>query len=288
MTATMSGAEADLIERRASGFAVRKWGWRRVQLYRLAVVAVALLLWQVLPSIPGLADRFRFLDSFFISSPVDVAKTLWGLLTGTGGQPLVWPYIGETLRATFAGVLIGIVAGAALGLVGSQDLRASQVITPFVYALNALPRIALIPIAIVLLGPSSRAAIAIAAFSTCFMIFFNAFAGGRAVPAEMIQGARLMGAQRLAIMMRIRLMYVAHWVFEAMPYAISHGLLVVVTLEVVGGSDGVGRLIVVGIANLNSALIFAVAVILAAIGIVLASAVEAGRGRLLHWTAGEK
>jgi NitT/TauT family transport system permease protein len=286
--ATLRDYSSDLVETPTGRFAAARWNWFEVQLARLAFIGLLLLVWQFVPSIPSVPRHVHFLNRFFISSPTEVATTLWQLITGSGGRPLLWPYVTYTLRSTFFGVVIGLVAGSLLGLIASNDLRVRQVFTPFVYAGNAIPKIAIIPIVIVMLGPGANSSIAVASLSAFFLVFFNAFAGGRSVPAEMIQNARLLGARPLGVMMRIRLMYVGQWTFEAMPNAISHALLTVVTAEVLSGSNGVGRLIVLGLANLDSSLTFAVVIILSVLGIALVALVELTRGRVLHWAPGEK
>jgi NitT/TauT family transport system permease protein len=251
-----------------------------------ALVAILLLIWQFVPQSLELRALWPVLDPFFLSSPAAVFRTLWGLMTATGGMPSIWPFVFQTLRATFFGALIGILAGGIMGLLLSNDRRLRQVLAPFINGVNSMPKIALIPVIIIIFGPSAFASIAVSVMIVFFAVFFNAYAGGRGVPLEMLQSARLLGARPLATMWHIRLMYVVLWTFEALPNAISHGLLGVVTAEILSGSGGLGRLIVQALTQVDATLTFAVVALLSAIGIILVGAADRLRSRVLHWWPG--
>ena len=281
------GSKDDLIETPMGRFTVRRWGWVRVNLTRIAVLGAILLLWEYLPEWSVVTHQAHFLNRFFVSSPVEVSKTLWGLLIGSQGRPKLWAYLTDTLKSTVFGSAIGVGVGSTLGLLASNDFRVRQTVTPFVYAANAVPKIAIIPVIIVMLGPGARTTISVGSLAAFFMVFFNAFNGGRAVPMETLQNARMLGARPRHVMFDIRLMYVVQWTFAAMPNAISHALLAVVTAEVLSGSNGMGRLIVLSLGDLDSSLTFSVVVVLAVTGIVLVSVVELARRKILFWAPGD-
>jgi NitT/TauT family transport system permease protein len=271
----------------------RQWiekRWLRPQVYlaRLGVVIGVLMFWQFGTGSLELRQVLPFLDPFFISSPLLVGRALVGLATGSGGQPLVWPFVFLTLEATLIGAVIGIAAGVILGLLLSNDRRLRQVFAPFINALNSMPKIALIPVIIIIFGPSAKSTITVSVMTVFFTVFYNAYAGGRGVSDEMLQNARLLGASPVGTMFHIRFMYVFLWTFEALPNAISHGLLSVVTTEILSGSAGIGRLIVQALANLDANLTFAIVVLLSVIGVTMVGLADSLRGRTLHWWPGAK
>jgi sulfonate transport system permease protein len=259
---------------------------RQTYASRIALVASFLLLWQLLPQIPNVNKVFPVLDTFFLSSPVRVAQTMGNLMTGSGGLPSIWPYVGFTLQATFLGASIGIISGALMGLLLSNDLRLRQVLTPFINAVNSVPKIALIPVFIIVLGPDMQASVAASVWTVFFTVFFNAYAGGRGVPIEMLQNARLLGASPLGMMLHIRLMFVVQWTFAALPNALSHGLLGVVTTELLSGAGGMGSLILQSMVFLNASLTFAIVVFLSVIGVSMVTIADQIRIRVLHWWPG--
>jgi NitT/TauT family transport system permease protein len=197
----------------------------------------------------------------------------------------MWTPLAQTLKATFLGVLIGIIAGALAGLIFSNNPRISKVLNPFVTVLNATPRIALIPIFVIIAGPTMTASVITAVFVVFFLVFFNAFSGGRSVPIQMLQNARILGASSFEVMRQVRLPYVLVWTFASLPNAISFGLVSVVTAEILTGSLGMGRLLSTSIATVDATLTFTVVVVLTIVGVILVTVSDLLRKRVLHWWA---
>jgi NitT/TauT family transport system permease protein len=258
----------------------------QISLLRFGVLCVLLAAWQFAPQIALLRQVAPFMDPFFISSPTLIAQKLGELMTGSNNVPLVWPYLTFTLVATLVGSAIGIVSGAGIGLLLSADRRLHQVLTPFINAVNSVPDIAWLPVIIIICGPTATATIFCAFESVFFTVFFNAYTGGRMVSTEVVQNARLLGASQMGLMSRVRLMYVVLWTFAVLPNAISHGLRVVVTAEILSGAGGLGQLIVMGLGGFSSSLTFAVVIVLSLIGVALVRLAEVLRGRVLHWSPG--
>lgn len=270
----------------SSGASTRRRGhWRRLQTLaiQLAIVAAFILMWELLPRVDWLAENYKFLDPFFISSPTEVGRTLRDLTTGSNGRPSLWPYARETVSAALIGTAIGTITGAVVGLLLSHSQRANEVLRPLIVALNAVPRIAIIPIFVILFGPSQTAAIVTAVTVVFFVVFFNAYEGGRSVPPEMIQNARILGASGFQVMRRFRWPYALAWTVAALPNAVAFGLLVVVTTEILSGTPGLGRLLLDSTTSLQADLTFAVVVVLSIFGMVFVGLTELLRRRWLHW-----
>ena len=252
---------------------------------QLAVLLAFLAAWEFLPKIDWLSERARFLDSFFISSPTSVAGTLWDFFTASNGRPSIWPYLTDTVGSALVGTFIGTALGAVAGLALSNSTWTYQLLRPFIVAVNAIPRIAIIPIFVIIIGPNSTTSVVTAVTVVFFVVFFNALEGGRSVPGEVIHNARLLGANKRQVMFQVRWPYVLAWTVTALPNAISFGLLIVVTAEVMTGGAGIGRLLVDSVTTLQPALTFAVVVTLSVVGITLVTITEMARQRLLHWWA---
>jgi NitT/TauT family transport system permease protein len=254
-----------------------------VLLAQLAILILLLCMWQFLPEIGWLRARSPVFDPFFVSSPQRVFERIGELATGSNGQPLVWKYLWQTLQGTLLGVAIGTALGALFGLVLSNSRRAQPILAPYITVLNAMPRIALIPIFVIIAGASLTASTLTAVAVVFFIVFYNAYAGGRSVPVEMIQNAELLGATPREVMRQIRLPYVLVWTFASLPNAISFGLVAVVTAEILMGSIGMGRLLYSSISTVDSTLTFSVVLILSAVGVILVTLSDALQRRILHW-----
>jgi NitT/TauT family transport system permease protein len=260
--------------------------WRTA--IQATIVAVFLLAWQLLPEVAWLADRYRFLNRFFISSPADVWGELQRLITGDNvRQQTVWPYLRVTLLSTVIGASIGIVLGGFFGLVFSNSEKVSQVVRPFAVLGNSIPRVALIPIFIVIAGATMMTSVLVIITVVFFLAFFNAFEGGRSIPTSMMENAQLLGAGRYWILRRVRLPMVLTWTFAAIPNAISFGLVTAVTAEILSGVNGMGRLIQISTQTVNSGLTIAVVVILSIAALLLYGAATLLRDALIRWEPGQ-
>ncbi|GAA1858072.1 ABC transporter permease [Pseudonocardia ailaonensis] len=255
----------------------------KVLVGQLLILAAFLVAWQQLPQIPFFSSRFHFLDPYFVSSPTAIASRLVDVLTGRNGSFTVWSYVQPTLLASLVGLVVGMVLGGVMGLVLSNSPFASALLRPFIVLLNAVPRIALIPIVIIAFGASLGAEIVISVLIVFFVVFWNAYEGGQSVPLRMSQNAQLLGAKKRQITWRIMAPYVLAWTLASLPNAVTFALLSVVTSEVLTGNNGLGFLITQSLSTADATLTFTTAVLLAIIGLIVVMAAEAGRKRVLHW-----
>jgi NitT/TauT family transport system permease protein len=250
---------------------------------RLLILAAAILGWEYLPQIEFFSSRFKWLNPFFVSSPTRVYHQISRLMTGGDNTAVVWPYLLRTLEGTLAGGVIGILIGAVLGAFLSNNERLSEIMSVYVTVLNAVPRIALIPVIVIIFGTGVKSSIVTCILVVFFLAFFNAFEGGRSVPRPVLQNARVLGATNRQIMLRVRFPYVIMWVFAMIPNGIAFALISVVTAELLTGTQGMGGLMLQALETVNSSLTFAVVVLLSAMGVVLVTLAERLKRRVLHW-----
>lgn len=262
-----------------------KEGRQRVEnvIIQVALLIAFLAAWQLLPTIEWFSSRSKFLDRFYISSPSQVVQTLWDLMTASNGRPSLWPYLWTTVSAALLGTAIGTTIGAVAGMWLSNSPRAGAILQPFIVGLNAVPRIAIIPIFVILFGPARTTSVVTTVTVVFFLVFFNAYEGGRSVPKETVQNVTLLGAGRRQAMYRVRWPYVVAWTITTLPNAVSFGLLIVVATEILAGIAGMGRLLSDAAVSLQPDLTFAVVVALSILGIILVGITELARKRLLHW-----
>lgn len=250
---------------------------------RVTLLATILAAWQWLPSIQSLRHVSVVFNPFFISSPQRIYERVRDLSLGSNGYATMWPKLWSTLRATLIGVGVGTVAGMLAGLILSNNVTMQRIWGPFVTFVNSMPRIALVPVFIIIAGPTTMAAALTAIFVVFFLVFYNAFAGGQSVPRQTVQNARLLGATEAEIMRTVRLPYVLVWTVTALPNAISFGLVAVVTAEMLTGSAGMGALLTNSISSVDSSLTFTVVVVLSVVGAALVAAANKVAARALHW-----
>lgn len=251
------------------------------------LVAAVLLGWQYLPTVHAVATHARFLNRFYISSPGEVASWLRRLTLGEG-TPSVWSYLYTTLYSATVGTAIGVAIGALGGLVLSESDLLAAVFRPILVFLNSIPRIALIPVIILITGPTRTSSVVNVALVVVFLVFFNAFEGGRSVRPAVLENARLLGARRHQLMLYVRAPYVIVWTFAAIPNAISFGLIVAVANELIAGVQGIGVLLYNATLNAEAGLTFALIVILATAGLILTAVASILRAVIVRRLGGDE
>ncbi len=254
-----------------------------VWLTQLTLLATFLLAWQYLPQVPALKAMGHLFDPYFVSSPQRVARELYNLATGSENSPVIWGFIWATVYASLLGTAIGMVLGAAFGLVLSNFHFLSEVMRPFIIGMNAVPRIALVPIIVIVFGPTATSCVIISVLVVFFVAFFNAYEGGTSVREELVQNARLLGANNWRILTAIRLPFVMAWTLASLPLSVTFAVITVVTAEILTGVPGMGSLLGTAAVTGNAALTFAVVIALAIVGVAITLAADAIRARVLHW-----
>jgi NitT/TauT family transport system permease protein len=194
----------------------------------------------------------------------DVAATLSGWASGLG-------------VATLIGVPLGITFGSFRPV-----YRASSTV---VEAMRAVPGVALIPLAILVLGQGIVMKTALVAYATVWPILYNTEYGVHDVDPIALQTARAFGLPPFAVLWRIVLPSAAPFVFTGIRVAASIGLIVVVGAELLAGtSNGIGAFILTASANggqMNDVL--AGAVIAGLLGVAINVLFEALERRLFAW-----
>lgn len=207
-----------------SGGAGRHVGDR---LLGVLVFVAALVLWDAWARSAG---------SFFFPPASEVAE-----------QALeVWPSsdflsaAGASLQRLAAGYAIGAAAAVSLGLGMGSSPRVQSTLGPATEFLRALPVIAVVPIAIVLLEDGDAMRIAVIAFGVFFPVLVATVDGVRAVPPETRDTAALLRLGVLERSLRVDLPAALPTVMAGLRTAVSIGLILVVISEFTGSGDGLG------------------------------------------------
>jgi NitT/TauT family transport system permease protein len=205
------------------------------------------------------------------------------MITGRNQSPKMWTYLKPTLEASVIGTAIGMVTGALAGLLLSNSPLLTKILHPFVVGINAVPRIALIPIIVIIGGIGLQTTVIISVLVVFFVTFFNAFEGGRTVSPQLLQNAKILGAKPWQIMWYVRRPYVFAWSMASLPLALTFSLLTVVTTEILTGQKGMGYLISFSTSTADATLTFASVVVLSVAGMAIVGISAIVKRRALRW-----
>jgi NitT/TauT family transport system permease protein len=265
--------------------------------WQLLILVLLLAVWQwgfewskaVLPR----AYVPTILDPYFIAKP----STIWdsflrlGCLRHIGGfvaclhsdDNNLWFATLVTLKNTWWGFLFGSASGVAAGLVLGRSILLARIVGPYIVALNSIPRIAIVPLIILMFGLGDLSKIATAWIVVFFVVFFNTFEGTRAVDRDQIAAARMLGATEWAILRTVVVPSALAWVFASLMPAVSFALIGVIVGEFIGAERGLGKLIIEAEARANASEMMVVILVMMALGILLAFVVRRLQFHLLRW-----
>ena len=252
----------------------------QVNILRVLIFVVLIGAWQLFSSVPA---KHPIVDPFFWGQPSGVWNQLVTWVTQGTAQGSLWEQIGVTLEEALLGFLIGSVLGIIFGIVLGRNRYLSDILGPYVKALNSIPRVALAPLFAVGLGLDIQSKVALSAVLVFFIVFFNAFQGVREVDRNLLANARILGASPTRVTTSVILPSALTWIFASLHTSFSFALVGAVVGEYVGAIHGVGLLIQTAGQDFNNNGVIAAMVILAAIALISEALITVLERRLLRW-----
>jgi NitT/TauT family transport system permease protein len=218
--------------------------------------------------------RAGLVNPLFLPKASSMFSTLWEGLT-TSAPPgavisgSILDHVLYTLRDLSIGLVIACAIGVPAGLLMGGNRYVETVLSPYVWAFSSLPRIALVPLFILFLGFTVKMQITIIVLSAVFPIMINSWAGVKTTEKSLLAAARVFGASRRELYVKVVLPYTLPFIVAGVQQGIGRGLVAVIIAEIFGGSRGLGYLIQRSADSFDSALMYAVLFLLVAISLSL-------------------
>jgi NitT/TauT family transport system permease protein len=205
------------------------------------------------------------------------------------GELLIDPaFLGEVLATLYAwaiGLAICIVVSVTIGVVlgSSRALySASRAVIEFI---RPIPSVALIPLAMIVLGNDAEMKIALIVFSTSWPVLFNTIYGMHDVDPIAKLTAKSFGRGRLATLFTVSLPSAAPFIFTGIRIAASVALIVAISAELLASaSEGLGRwMLDAGATGNRPDLVYAATIIAGLIGLAINFLLVLVERRFLAW-----
>jgi sulfonate transport system permease protein len=232
--------------------------------------------WQLFTSL-------KIVDPFFFGQPSGIVRTAWQWVQHGTNQGSIWLQIYTTMEEAIFGFLIGVAAGVVVGVLLGQFRFLSEVLSPYIKAVNALPRIVLGALFVIVLGLGISSKIVLAAFLVFFVVFFNAYQGVREVDGNLVNNARVLGASRMQVIRNVVLPSAMTWIIASLHVAFGFAVIGAIVGEVLGAQHGLGVLITDSQNNFNTDGIFAGMIIIGLIALIAEWLISLLERRLLAW-----
>jgi ABC-type nitrate/sulfonate/bicarbonate transport system permease component len=253
-------------DERADVAAYRRAG-RRARYRRLGTGAVGLAVVTVIWQLVAMTLR----DPVFLPSVTQTAASFahyFGRPYPAQGRPLWYDALTSLRR-----ILIGFVAGTAIGVALGAGMSASRVVRhlvdPVIEVLRPLPPLAFIPLFIIWLGIGETPKEVLIMIGVAPIMAVTTVAALDEVPDDLALCARTLGASPRYTMLRVRIRAALPGIITGMRISMAGAWTSIVAAELIAATSGLGYLIMQAGDYLNTALVFSGIIMIAILGLAL-------------------
>jgi NitT/TauT family transport system permease protein len=218
----------------------RQYILRRVGL-TLAQVGVTLLfffLWEY-------GANHKVIDPLFFSKP----SAIWHYLRlwGSSHQPVflstgttLWQDLEATVIVFGLGYAIGTVAGIVTGILLGTVRLAREIAEPFIIFMNAMPRLILLPVLVVIFGFGYLPQVLLVILVIYFIVTVQITTGVQETPIRLLNNARVLGASKFDLVRAIYVPSLMIWILSTSRVVIGFAVQAAIAAEFIGAARGLG------------------------------------------------
>jgi NitT/TauT family transport system permease protein len=239
----------------------------------LGLIPIALLIavWQALVSL-------GFAPVTLLPPPGQVfSHMLRQLLTTTFQRE-----IAATLFRLFAGFSIAVILGVAIGLAAAVNPTINTVVRPIVRVLAPLPKVALYPALLLLVGFGHESKILLVTFDALFPILLSTYYGASTVEQKLIWSALAAGTPPREILFKVVLPAAAPSILTGCRIGLVISCIVVFLAEMITSTDGLGHVLVTAARTFRAVDMFVPLITISLLGLILNGMLELLRSYLLR------
>jgi ABC-type nitrate/sulfonate/bicarbonate transport system permease component len=249
---------------------------RRRKLRNAALVVVNLLaffaLWQLLSTL-------EVLDPLFFPKPTLAFKALYeSFAEGEMGEALIW-----SLKCFFIAMAASALVGIPVGLFMGSNRTVNMLLSPYVWAMASVPRVAITPLLVLIFGFSQMAELVLIFLSAVFPIIINCMAGPKTVDPSLLRAGRVFGASKVQLYLRVVFPFTLPFVISGLNQGLTRGLVGLVIAEFFGGNNGIGYLIQKAGQSFDSPLLYGCLLMLIVVSLTLVQTLNWIERRVAPW-----
>lgn len=223
-------------------------------------------------------------NPIFLSRPTRILAALVHLVQS--GQLLA------ALQLSLLGIALGfsaaIVVGVPLGILMARSRVVQAALEHYVNALFVTPRVALIPLLLIWFGIGFRAQVVVIFLSAVFPIIVNSYAGVRNIGGDLVEAARSFSANERQLFSKIILPASLPFIMAGLRLGIGQAVIGMVVAQMFLALSGLGKLLVTYGDFFKTDYVFAVVIVVGALGVVMVRSVELVERRYFSWKESER
>lgn len=190
--------------------------------------------------------------------------------------------LAATLIRLFAGFGIAVVLGVMIGLAAAVSPAINAVVKPLVRVLAPIPKVALYPALLLILGFDHASKITLVAADALFPILLSTYYGASMVEQKLIWSAQAAGTPRWQILFKVVLPAAMPSILTGCRIGLVISCIVVFLAEMITSTDGLGHMLVQAARTFQTVDMFVPLIMISLLGLILNSLLHALRGYLLR------
>lgn len=267
--------EGKIIKIEGENIQQKKWnGTGNASRRYLSIISpiILLVIWEALV-------RLGILDYRFFPAPTKVMVTLWEMVE----SGVLFSDLKISLYRIFGGFLLGAVPGLIIGLTMGLFPIVKAFLDPIVAATYPIPKLALMPLIMIIFGLTEFEKMVIIALGTFFLVLINTVAG--VVNLDMIYWdvAKNYGASRKNYYLTVALPGAMPMIFAGIKLGMGMALLLIVAAEMNGASAGVGYRIWESYAIFNIPEMFVSFIVMSLLGYIFTVTLDELERVIIPW-----
>jgi NitT/TauT family transport system permease protein len=250
-----------------------QWLWRRR--HAILSFAAAFGLWEA-------AVRLLNVAPYLLPPPSTVMTELVAR----------WPRVLDgaliTTQEILAGYLLAVVVSVPLALLITYSRTLESTLYPLIVFLQIVPKIAIAPLFIIWFGFGFTPKLLLVFLLSFFPIVVSSIAGFKSLDPDVMDLARSTGASQWLMFRKIRLPQALPSIFTGLKVGAALAATAAVVAEFVASNRGLGYLLLEYNGNLETGMVFAVILVLSAIGLLVYYAVELLEKLAIPWHVSQR
>ena len=227
---------------------------------------------------------FPNVSTVFRASP----GATWDYLVEFLPESLFWQDALVTMKEALIAFVIASILGVVAGVVLGNFQRVAKIFGPFIILINAMPKIAFLPLILVVYGVGEMSKVVLAVIIAFFIVQVPTQAAVSLVDPDLITVARTMGASNNQIFRMVTVPAIGPAILGAMRLAAIMSVQATVFGEIFASKRGLGQRLITSANMLDYNGLFAIVFILAVFALIVNGLIGLAEKRILRWQVGQQ
>lgn len=245
-------------------------------LHSVLILSGLCLLWES-------SAQLGLISGVLAPPPSAIARELFAMTT----DGMLGRHLGATLSRLGVGFILGATVGIGLGLAMGWSSRLRHAFDPIVAAIHPIPKIALFPLLIALLGIGEASKVSAIGIGAFFPALLNTVAGVRSINPIQIDLARNYGASSVRMFRRILLPGSLPMVMTGLRLSANVAFLSTIGIEMVAADTGLGAILWLSWQVYRIERLYATLIVISLMGVLLALVIRRASLRVVPWMPDE-